>query len=214
MEIEEGVTLLEAAERAGIYLNSLCGGEGVCGKCRVRIASGNAKPDKHSIAFFHQGGDPTGLRPGCQTEVGDDLEVFVPPESRLEELAEALSIVYSRPEWISLHKRPYGPASLIDPLVKEVYLELPEPTIDDNIPDTGHPTRELGKKIGCDQFEIPLSCLRGLSTKLRQYEWKVTVSRYDTRGKVLFIEGGDTANNNYGLGVDVGTTTWTGSPDT
>ena len=52
MEIEEGVTLLEAAERAGIYLNSLCGGEGVCGKCRVRIASGNAKPDKHSIAFF------------------------------------------------------------------------------------------------------------------------------------------------------------------
>ena len=30
VEVEEGVTLFTAAEQAGVHLNSLCGGEGVC----------------------------------------------------------------------------------------------------------------------------------------------------------------------------------------
>ena len=30
VEVESGVTLLEAAEKAGIYINSICGGEGLC----------------------------------------------------------------------------------------------------------------------------------------------------------------------------------------
>jgi len=32
-----GSTILEAAEEAGIILNSICGGEGTCGKCTVKI---------------------------------------------------------------------------------------------------------------------------------------------------------------------------------
>ena len=28
-EVEEGVTLLDAAELAGVYINSLCGGQGL-----------------------------------------------------------------------------------------------------------------------------------------------------------------------------------------
>ena len=34
-EVEEGVVLLEAAEEAGVYINSLCGGQGLCGECRL-----------------------------------------------------------------------------------------------------------------------------------------------------------------------------------
>ena len=32
VEVNEETSLLKAAEKAGVYLNSLCGGEGVCGK--------------------------------------------------------------------------------------------------------------------------------------------------------------------------------------
>jgi uncharacterized 2Fe-2S/4Fe-4S cluster protein (DUF4445 family) len=35
-----GTLLLEAAGRAGVALQTPCGGRGTCGKCRVRIASG------------------------------------------------------------------------------------------------------------------------------------------------------------------------------
>ena len=39
-EFEEGTTLLEAAKSLGIPLESLCGGEGWCGKCKVIIEKG------------------------------------------------------------------------------------------------------------------------------------------------------------------------------
>jgi len=39
-EVPYGATVLEAACRAGIYLNSHCGGQGVCGKCLVRLNDG------------------------------------------------------------------------------------------------------------------------------------------------------------------------------
>lgn len=34
---EEGMTLLEAAQKAGVMLSAVCGGEGTCGQCGVCI---------------------------------------------------------------------------------------------------------------------------------------------------------------------------------
>jgi uncharacterized 2Fe-2S/4Fe-4S cluster protein (DUF4445 family) len=223
VEVDEGVTLFEAAEQAGVYLNSLCGGEGVCGKCRVQVTTGKAKADKHSIAFFSKEEIQNGYVLACQTPVKDDLEVVIPPESRLEEeqiltgshLEEqntwrgTCPITYSEPDWVSLHRRPHDPASLFEPLVSKVYLELPEPSIDDNIPDTARIVRELRKKLKYSSYEIPLPCLQDLSLKLRRQGWRITatVARHNDIGRILQIEVGDTADRNYGVALDVGTTT-------
>jgi uncharacterized 2Fe-2S/4Fe-4S cluster protein (DUF4445 family) len=223
VEVDEGVTLFKAAEQAGVYLNSLCGGEGVCGKCRVQVTKGKVKADKHSIAFLSKEEIQNGYVLACQTQVKDNLEVVIPPQSRLEEeqiLTGALlkeqsawrgtsPITYSEPDWVSLAKRPSDPASLFQPLVSKVYLELPEPSIDDNIPDTGRIVRELRKKLGYSSYEIRLPCLQDLSLKLRRHGWKVTatVARHDDIGRILQIEVGDTADRNYGVALDVGTTT-------
>ena len=32
IEVKENTNLWEAATRAGIYINSVCGGDGICGK--------------------------------------------------------------------------------------------------------------------------------------------------------------------------------------
>jgi uncharacterized 2Fe-2S/4Fe-4S cluster protein (DUF4445 family) len=223
VEVNEGVTLFKAAEKAGVYLNSLCGGEGVCGKCRAQVTKGKAKADKHSLAFLSKEEIQNGYVLACQTQVKDDLEVVIPPQSRLEEeqiltgshLKEqntwkgTCPITYSEPDWVSLAKRPYDPASLFQPLVSKVYLELPEPSIDDNIPDTARIVRELKKKLGYSFYEIPLPCLQDLSLKLRRKGWKITatVARHNDIGRILQIEVGDTADGNYGVALDVGTTT-------
>ena len=223
VQVDEGVTLFKAAEQAGVYLNSLCGGEGVCGKCRVRVTKGKARADKHSIAFFSKEELQNGYVLACQTQVKDDLEVVIPPESRLEEeqiltgsylraqstWSGTCPITYSEPDWVSLAKRPHDPASLIEPLVSKVYLELPEPSIDDNIPDTARIVREFRKKLKYSFYEIPLLCLQDLSTKLRRQGWKITatVARHNDVGRILQIEAGDTADRNYGVALDVGTTT-------
>jgi uncharacterized 2Fe-2S/4Fe-4S cluster protein (DUF4445 family) len=38
--VEEGQSLIRAAMDAGVHINASCGGEGICGKCRVIIESG------------------------------------------------------------------------------------------------------------------------------------------------------------------------------
>ena len=223
VEVNGETSLLEAAEKAGVYLNSLCGGEGVCGKCRVQIIKGKATVDKNSIAFFTKEEIENGYILACQTPVRENLEVLIPPESRLEEeqiLSESFEnkqktwresplIHYSEPDWVSLHKRPNDPASLFEPLASKIYLELPEPTIDDNIPDTGRIMRELRKKLKYSSYEITLSCLKDLFIKLRHSNWKITVtlSRHNDMGQILQIEEGNTVDRNYGVAVDVGTTT-------
>ena len=222
-EVAEGATLFETAEKVGVYLNSLCGGEGVCGKCRVQVIKGNLKADKNTIAFFTKDEIKKGYVLACQSIVRDNLEIMVPPESRLEgeqimaesrlegqkKWQETTPITYSQPDWVAVAKRPYEPASFFEPLVTKVYLELPEPTSEDNVPDTGRITMELKKRLRYPSCEVPLSCLGDLSMKLRRSGWKVTVTvaRHNEIGKVLQIEEGNTADKNYGVAIDVGTTT-------
>lgn len=221
--VNEETTLIAAAEKAGVYLNSLCGGEGVCGKCKVRIIKGEIKADQNSILFFTKEEMEKGYVLACQTHVKEDLEVMIPPESQLEEeqilkevsererktWIETPPLRYSEPNWVSLYKRPYDPASLYEPLAYKIYLELPKPSVDDNVPDTGRIVRELRKRLKYNSYEIPLSCLKELFKKLRHSEWKVTVllSRHNDSGRILQIEEGNTADRNYGVAVDVGTTT-------
>ena len=52
VEAESDFTLLQAAEKVGIIINSLCGGDGLCGECQLQVISGKAMADKNGIAFF------------------------------------------------------------------------------------------------------------------------------------------------------------------
>jgi ferredoxin len=150
IEVEEGISLLEAAEKAGVYINSVCGGEGLCGECRLQVVSGNAKADKHAIGFFSKEEIVSGYVLACQTRVEDNLEVLIPAKSRLEMekiVTGELPVTYCEPGKISLHRQPCDPASLFEPLVTKMYLQLPEPSVEDNISDIDRVIRELRKKL-------------------------------------------------------------------
>lgn len=212
VEIEDGATLLQAAEQAGVHIDTQCGGEGLCGECRVRVVSGNARADKHAIGFFSKDELESGYVLACQTTVDDDLTVEVLAKARLEGeeiVTEGVPVSYGQPEKVVLHKRPHDPASFFEPIASKVYLELPEPTLADNAADIDRITRELRKNARYTDYEIPLACLHDLAARLRQYEWKVTVTYAQHGGiaRIQDIEGGDTTGQQYGLAVDVGTTT-------
>lgn len=67
ISIHAGATLLEAAGQAGIILNTVCGGKGICKKCLV-----NLDPDGRGVL-------------ACQHHIDNDLAVTVPPSSRFFE---------------------------------------------------------------------------------------------------------------------------------
>jgi len=211
-EVGAGATILDAAKQVGVNINSVCGGEGVCGQCRVQVVSGNAKANSHDLPFFSREEIQSGYVLACQTQVRDNLQVVIPPQSRLEEeqiLTETQPLSYSRPEKMTVARRPYDPATLFAPLVSKVYLPMPQPTIDDNVADTSRLTRELARRLGYPAYELSYNVLRNLTRTLRENGWKVTatVAFSDTSGKVFQLEPGDTSEKNYGLAIDVGTTT-------
>jgi ferredoxin len=41
--VPDGETIIHAAMEAGVHINASCGGEGVCGKCRVMIEQGTVE---------------------------------------------------------------------------------------------------------------------------------------------------------------------------
>lgn len=122
-------TVMEAAQKVGVYINSLCGGEGLCGKCRVIVREGqvNMKPN----SFLDSDEIQKGYVIACQTEVLSDLCVEVPEETRLE----------GKPEFDTEHVRQFGTAEKKnipyphDPLCRKVFLELPKPSLTDNLSD-------------------------------------------------------------------------------
>ncbi|RJR46403.1 MAG: DUF4445 domain-containing protein [Desulfobacteraceae bacterium] len=212
VEVEAGTTLMEAAAKAGVQLSNSCGGKGVCGKCRVRVLNGKIHADKHSISILSGDEIREGYVLSCQTRVSSDLEILVPAESILHEsqiLLDGIPVDYSEPEKISLHRVSADPVSLYEPLVRKIHLNLNPPSPEDNISDMDRIVRELKRKTEYKEFEIPLACLQGLASKLRENEWELTatLAKHGDILKILQLEPKDTTEENYGLAVDVGTTT-------
>jgi uncharacterized 2Fe-2S/4Fe-4S cluster protein (DUF4445 family) len=212
VEVAGGSTLLEAAGQAGVHVQSICGGQGVCGQCRLQVVRGRARADKDSLGFFSSDEISQGYVLACQTPVTEDLEVVVPLQSRLDAekiMTDSLPITYGEPGGVTLCRLDRDPAALFDPLVAKLYLELPAPTNEDNIADIDRVTRALAKRLTYASFEISLGCLQGLAGKLRANDWKVTatVARHDGLGRIIRIEPGDTSERNYGVAIDIGTTT-------
>lgn len=198
VKVSEGATIAEAAQAADVFITNLCGGEGVCGKCRVQVTRGRAEAEEHAKGFFSQDQIMKGYVLACQTEIHDDLEIVIPPESRMDK-----SKIMTGGESQAL-----GDLKL-NPLVKNIFLVLSPPSPEDNVPDVERISRELRKLLGWHLFDIPLDCLQTLSEKLRENDWKVTVtvSRHGENYRILRIDPSDTAVTHYGLAVDVGTTT-------
>ncbi|MGD8372985.1 MAG: ASKHA domain-containing protein [Syntrophobacterales bacterium] len=213
VEVEQASRILEAAAESGIYINSLCGGEGVCGKCRVQITRGEARPTSQSIRFLSREEINSGFVLACQTEVKTNLEVWVPPEARLEEqqiLTTESMVCYDAPQDLQVSETFDIPSLLYLPVTKKLYLSLPEPSISDNISDLDRVYREIRKKIEAPYLETSLSTLRGLAELLRESKWQVTATLhpYDEHCiEILSLEPGDTCAENYGIACDIGTTT-------
>ncbi len=203
-EIDEGKTLLEAAQRLGVDLESICGGKGTCGKCKVRIEEGYFEKDAMESRMAHltplseverkfiKPEDGPQIRLACAARVLGDVKVFVPEKSRAGK-----QIVRKAARDIRID---------LDPAVKKYCVELQKPTLHDLSKGDWERLREsLRKEYGLEGLEIDYEVLRGLQDRFREGEWKVTVSVWNGK-EVVKVEPGF-VDVSYGIAVDVGTTT-------
>ena len=82
-KFKAGTTLLEAARRLGVDINSVCGGAGACGKCIIKIITGETQPHVESERkFISINNLDEGFRLACLQRIVSDMVILVPEESR------------------------------------------------------------------------------------------------------------------------------------
>jgi len=206
VEAKRGTTLLEIAKDAGIFIASICGGDGICGKCRLIIKDGEVKasPTTHLSREEIQAGYVL----ACQTRVFGDVEVLIPSESRVE--GAQILVDADAQRFRALYPGTAEPAFFRrDPLTQKLYLELPPPSLQDNLGCQERLFREIRRHVDAPVMQMGLKVLRTLPGLHRDRAWKVTVTLGRRGGtvEVIQVEPGDRASQNFGVAVDVGTST-------
>lgn len=205
VRVEADTSLLEAAQRAGITINNLCGGDGICARCKMIVTQG--KVTGRVSPKLTRDEIRRGFVLACQTPVDDNLVVEIPEETWAKEklvAAEDAARFRDLTEGWE-YEKDLVPA----PLVTKVYLEIEKPDLANNTADHQRVDDAIRKALKYRSMQMGLKILKNLPEILRQSDYKITATvglRRDI-AEVMNIEGGNTADRNFMAVVDMGTTT-------
>ncbi len=182
--------LMEAAGRVGIALNMPCGGQGTCGKCRVRVLANACEPTAAEVKVFSVQEVSDGFRLACQSCVCGQMTVDVPETSLLTSTFKILAGTDSQAMDVS------------DAAVRKKYVELSPPGREDEAPDVDRMQSVAGP------FKLDLELLRELPGRLRAWDFRGTAVLADHQ--LIDFEQGNTERECYAVAFDIGTTTLVG----
>lgn len=192
VRVARGTLLSDAALRAGVAIEQVCGGKGTCGKCRVKLLSGDLGPPTEADRRHLSPAElDEGFRLACQARVASDALVEVGWASAAAGVAILVEGLLA-------------PVPL-EPLVKKTCLRVPPATLDHPLADYESLARMLP---GSEPPRVSLEALRRLPRALRAADGLVTVVH--AAGHLLSVEPGDTRDALYGFACDIGTTTVVG----
>jgi uncharacterized 2Fe-2S/4Fe-4S cluster protein (DUF4445 family) len=186
VEVRAGATIMQAAQQAGIVLNSVCGGAGTCNKCLVNLDGS---------------GDPV---QACRCPVDRDMTVTIPESSRFfgqKILQEGISLTSGINPVVCKHYLQLSQASLED--LRSDATRLID-AVDCGLGEKCH-TCHNHTGTASETTSVQWDLLRQLPTLLRQNNYNVTAICHV--GRIFALEPGDTTKSLFGVAVDVGTTT-------
>ena len=205
-EVHQGATLLDAARAAGVFVASICGGDGICGRCRVQILSGTV--DAAPTALLTREEIREGFVLACQTSVTGDIEVTVPPEARGD--GAQILVDEAADRFRALTPGLDGPQQYPHvAIVSKLCVEIPPPTLHDYLGCKERLYREIRRHSDAPRMQMGLKVLQSLPKQHRGGKWEITAT-LGHRGEtieVIQIEEGDRTDASYGIVVDIGTST-------
>lgn len=202
----QGTDLLRAARKAGVALAAPCGGEGICGKCRVKIEKGKVNTDVSRIRDEEDGRG--GFVLACQALVESDLEVSVSADSLESDGAVSYqgedsqkSAALNRDKDFKFSPVAVKACLEIDPKVaatKDMRLRY----IADKLKDVA-PGAELSLSALVERAERAASS--GFSGKVT-----ATMVFNGSSWEAVSVRSGDSTGSNHAFAFDIGTTTIAG----
>ncbi|PIY31591.1 MAG: ferredoxin, partial [Candidatus Infernicultor aquiphilus] len=203
IEVNQGTTALEALERAGINIDTPCGGKGICGKCKILINTGITTATPIEEELLSEEEIKKGFRLACQAKLFKDTIIEVPSEIRLD-----FKGVFSSNLKGDIHRIKKNFA--LDSNLKKVFLGLEKPSLDDQRSDWERIKDGLSlKKIeNISNLKISLPILKKIPLLIRKADFRVTVTICND--EIMDLESDNIAKKSYGMAFDIGTTTVVG----
>lgn len=141
-----GESVFDVALRAGVDIQSICGGNGICKRCQCSLQMGTHSKFGLSVtddALFklrpaekkaiHDGDMADGYRLACRAKITGDAVIDIPPHARHHESA--------------IRKAAFDLPGPVDPPVRLQMVKLPEPTLHDHLSDTESLIEQLGGNL-------------------------------------------------------------------
>lgn len=205
VQVRSGEILLKAAHKAGIYLSSICGGDGYCGKCKVIINEGQFQSRPTTLLTPDETRENTVL--ACQTKLLSDMTVTVPKFHTLQ-TSQILMDTDAR-RFSELAGEPPAGVFKYDPLVQKLYLEMSPPSVQDHTADHERLYMAIREQIDAPIMQTGFRIMQKLSPVLgaENYKVTVTVGRRGGTTEVIEVEPGNRCKTNFAVAVDLGTTT-------
>ncbi len=183
-----GANLLQAAREAGLAVNAVCGGNGTCGSCKVKLISGDFSAVTPKETVMRQKGSlPPNERLACLTTALSDGKVHFPPES----LASAQRLQLE------------GELNLItlNPAVTRLEIDLSTDWSGQKL-SAAESVRETLKVNGYLLTDLPESMLPTLTTLLEEHGQKASLVMHGQQVAAALPPD----QHMLGLAVDLGTT--------
>lgn len=181
--------LAQSIRNAGIALNNLCGNKGLCGKCIVRIKSGKLPNINEKEKFLlGERSSQDGFRLACNIPIKSDMLIDIPPDSLLTEIKGLKTGIIHLED--------------MEPAVKK----YPFPVVPATIPNPVSIISTIEKYFKKPNFILAPQVWKNIVSISSEQQRSATAVFYDG-SELIAIETGDTSFSNFGLAVDIGTTT-------
>jgi len=189
---------MEASNKAGFTLKSTCGGSGTCGQCAIRVVAGKVQVTGGQLPARLK---EQGYTPACQTFIYDDTIIEIPVDSLLGK-HQVLFQDKKRLQDSLTDLLGFYPFQAVCEVVK---LHLPEPSLTKNTSDMSRLLAALHREKGL-YGQLGLPVLRELPDILRQADWQVDLTLETPANRILRVTPSGSTRN-FGLAIDLGTTT-------
>ena len=205
-------TIYYALTKSGIRINSICGGKGTCGKCKILIQKGSNlfnDPTNAELEKLSKNEIQKGWRLACQALLDSrkveqitnpqalHVRIFLPDDLLIEDFKILTTGVDKgiqlNPNVLKLRVRPDKP-SLNKPIpdFERILYSLP-----------------LDKLKPRKDIEIEYNILKKLPDLIRTQEDELTITILNHKN-IIDCEPGNTSEKNFGIAFDIGTTTIVG----
>ena len=210
VRVPTGTLLSEAARLAGVEIGQPCGGQGRCGRCAVKVTSGDVR--RRSSLRLSPDDITQGYALACQSVVEGDLWVSVPEQEKIERRLTTDRTALEIPV-----PADYDPG--YHQSLRRWLLSLPPPRLDDQTDDLSRLQTALRQKAKIEDVQISLPLIQNMGEILRQADWQITAildaqieidGRRTSERLIALVPGHQSEYDPvWGVAIDIGTTTVT-----